>query len=83
VVKNGGEFRCSTVKSGKSIVDDRGKKQNNLCKRENINFHLRSGYYVTVDKFLPENHCSGHNVYKGNNKITELQTILQRKSQNS
>jgi hypothetical protein len=27
VVKNGGEFRCSRVKSGKSIVDDRGKKQ--------------------------------------------------------
>jgi hypothetical protein len=42
-----------------------------------INFHLRSGYYVTVDKFLPENHCSGHNVYKGNNKITELQTNFQ------
>jgi hypothetical protein len=38
---------CSTVKSGKSIVGDRGKKQN-ICKREKINFHLRSGYYVTV-----------------------------------
>jgi hypothetical protein len=24
-----------------------------------------------------------NNVYKGNNKITELQTILQRESQNS
>ena len=83
MVKNGGEFRCSTVKSGKSIVDDRGKKQNNLCKREKINLHLRSGYYVTVDQYLPENHCTGHNVYKGNNKITELRTILQRESQNS
>ena len=26
-VKNGGEFRCSTVKSGKSIVGDRGNKK--------------------------------------------------------
>jgi hypothetical protein len=36
----------------------------------------------TVDKAVYNIWC-GQIVYKGNNKITELRTILQRESQNS
>ena len=45
-----GEFRSSTVKSDKSVVGERGKKKK--CKRGKIHFHLRSGYFVTVNQFV-------------------------------
>jgi hypothetical protein len=37
--------------------------------------------YISTDVFI--NQKSEHNTNKGNNKITELRTILQRESQNS
>jgi hypothetical protein len=61
-----------------------GKPVTGMAHASDISSWLYNYMYMinTVMTLFCQSACSYH-AYKGNNKITELQTILQRESQNS